>query len=87
MQNVLGLEENMNRKYKFKKGDFVKTRMNGIGRIFRILDNRIMLIAVPVGSGRTFYMGGLIYYSDDVQRLATKSEIEKYNAEIMARSL
>jgi hypothetical protein len=72
---------------KFKKGDFVKTRMNGVGRIFKLLDNRIMLIAVPVGSGRTFYMGGLICYSDNVQRLATKSEIEKYNAEIIARSL
>lgn len=70
---------------KFKKGDYVKTdsTITGkieIGKIENISKSRLVLIiSIPCGNGRTFYMGGIFCPIENIKK-ATKSEIEKYYA-------
>lgn len=77
---------------KFKKGNFVKTdsTITGkieIGKIEKIITkSRLVLISIPCGDGRMFYMGGIFYPIENLKK-ATKSEIEKYKAETMAKKL
>jgi hypothetical protein len=77
---------------KYKKGDFVKTNSTAtgkieIGKIEKILSkSRLMLISIPCGNGRTFYIGGIFCPVKDIKK-ATKSEIEKYHARMIARQI
>jgi len=78
---------------KIRIGEFVKTNYSNItgrievGKVEKILtESKMVIISVPCGNGKTFYLGALFCSIENLKK-ATKHEIEKYHADVMARKL
>jgi hypothetical protein len=86
------MTKNFKMRKKIRIGEFVKTDSNITGRIEIgkvekfIVGSKMAIISLPCGNGKGFYIGGLICPVENLKK-ATKHEIEKYHATMIARKL